>query len=184
MTATDSPTDWNIVVTCQQGGQRAVRRALHPLVRLRRSGFRNVLVGRVDDVEAFLAAVAELLERRRSLGAALGKVRVIEHTFAVDVERFHEQLAAAAAALIDQLVGQSFHVRVERRGHKGVINTQSTEKALGDFLYGELESRGHAPTVTFTDPDVVVAVELIGDVAGIGLVPRERCQRFPFARVD
>ena len=179
-----SPSDWNVVVTCQQGGQRAVRRALHPLVRLRRAGFRNVLVGRVDDVHAFLTGVAELLERRPSLAASLGKILPVERTFAIDVPRFQEQLAEEAAAFVERLAGLSFHVRVERRGHKGVINTQATELALGESLYGALQARGCTPTVTFTDPDVVVAVELIGDVAGLELLTRATRQRFPFVRIS
>jgi tRNA(Ser,Leu) C12 N-acetylase TAN1 len=180
----DSPTDWNVVVTCRQGGQRVVRRALHPFVRLRRAGFRNVLVGHVDDVDALLAAVAELLERRRSLHSSLGKLLPVERTFAVDVPSFHEQLAAAAPDLVERLLGHSFHVRIERRGHKGVINTHAAELALGEALYGALEARGGKPTVTFSDPDVVVAVEIIGDVAGLGLVTRALRQQYPFVRVD
>jgi tRNA(Ser,Leu) C12 N-acetylase TAN1 len=186
MTAGDSPTmlHWNVVLTCRPGGQRAVRRSLHPLARLRRSGFRNVLTGRVDDIDAFLSSVAELLERRRSLQSGLGKLHPVERTFAVDVATFHEQLATEAAVLVERMLGCSFHVRVERRGHKGVINTQDTEKALGDSLYAALEARGHTPVITFKDPDVVVAVEVIGDVAGLGLVTRELRQRFPFVRID
>ena len=180
----ESLPDWNIVVTSRQGGQRAVRRALHPLVRLRRAGFRNVLIGRVDDVDTFLASVAELLEQRRSLASALGKILPVEHLFLIDVPRFHEQLAEEAAPLVERLVGQSFHVRVERRGHKGVINTHAAELALGEALYGALEARGAKPTVTFSDPDVVVAVEVMGDVAGIELLTREMRQRFPFVYVD
>jgi tRNA(Ser,Leu) C12 N-acetylase TAN1 len=184
MTSSERPTHWNIVVTCKQGGQRAVRRALHPLIRLRSSGFRNVLVGRVDDVDGFLVAVAEVLARRPRLESALGKLLPVERTFLVDVPRFHEQLAAEAAGLVERLVGQSFHVRVERRGHKGVINTHAAEQALGEALYSDLQARGHKPTVTFTDPDVVVAVELIGEVAGLELVTRDMRERFSFVRVD
>lgn len=184
MASGELPTQWNVVVTCKQGGQRAVRRALHPLVRLRPSGFRNVLVGRVDDVQGFLAAVGALLERRPSLLGALGKLMPIEHTFVVDVPRFHQQLTAEAAGLVARLVGQSFHVRVERRGHKGVINTHAAEQALGEALYSDLETRGQKPTVTFTDPDVVVLVELIGEIAGLALVTRDLRQRFSFVRVD
>jgi len=185
MTEASAPgSGWNIVVTCKQGGQRAVRRALHPFMRLRPSGFRNVLVGRVDNVEAFLAAVAELLERRPSLQNALGKILPIAHSFVVDLPRFHEQLIAAGAGLVERLVGRSFHVRVERRGHKGVINTQAAEQALGEALYSALAGRGEKPTVTFTDPDVVVAVELIGDTAGLELVTRDLRERFPFVRID
>ncbi len=186
MTEGDSPSvlDWNVVVTCRQGGQRAVRRALHPLVRLRRSGFRNVLVGHVEDVEAFLAAAGELLARRPKLAASLGKVLPVERTFAIDVARFHEQLQSEAAPLLDRLVERSFHVRVERRGHKGVINTHATERALGDYLYEALRARGQHPTVRFTDPDVVVAVEVLGEVAGVSLITRELRQRLPFVRID
>lgn len=179
-----SPTDWNVVVTCRQGGTRVVRRALHPLVRLRRSGFRNVLIGRVNDVDAFLAGVAELIEQRRSLGSSLGKLLPVAGTFAIDIPRLHEQLAAEAAVFVDRLVGCSFHVRVERRGNKGIINTQVTERALGDALYAALQARGEKPTITFTDPDVIVAVELIGGVAGFELVTREMRLRFPFVRTD
>ena len=179
-----STFNWNIVVTSRQGGQRAVRRALHPLVRLRRAGFRNVLVGRVEDVEATLSGIAELLERRRSLEGSLGKVLPVERTFALDVTRFHEQLVGEAPGLVDRLIGHTFHVRVERRGHKGVINTHAAELALGEALYGALEARAAQPKVTFSDPDVVVAVELIGDVVGLALLTRDRRQRFPFVRVD
>jgi tRNA(Ser,Leu) C12 N-acetylase TAN1 len=184
MASNESPPHWNVVTTCKQGGQRAVRRALHPLTRLRPSGFRNVLVGRVDDVQGFLAAVALLLERRPSLQGALGKILPIEHAFVVDVPRFHEQLAAETTVLVDQLVGQSFHVRVERRGHKGIINTHAAEQALGEALYSDLERRGKKPRVTFTDPDVVVLVELIGEIAGLALVTRALRERFSFVRVD
>lgn len=184
MESSESPIQWNVVVTCKQGGQRTLRRALHPLIRLRASGFRNVLVGRVDDVQGLLAAVAELLERRPSLEGALGKLLPIEHTFVVDAPRFHVQLIAEAAGLADRLVGQSFHVRVERRGHKGVINTHAAEQALGEALYSELETRGKKPSVTFTDPDVVVLVELIGEIAGLALVTRDLRQRFSFVQVD
>lgn len=161
-----------------------MRRALHPLVRLRRSGFRNVLVGHVDDVDAFLNGVGELLERRQSLRSSLGKLVPVEGTFAIDVPRLHEQLAAEAAGLVERLVGCSFHVRVERRGHKGIIDTQLTERTLGDALYAALEARGEKPTITFTDPDVVVAVELIGNIAGFALVTCQMRQRFPFVRID
>jgi pyruvate/2-oxoglutarate/acetoin dehydrogenase E1 component len=47
-----------------------------------------------------------------------------------------------------------------------------------------LEARGETPLVAFDDADVVVVVELVGDVGGIALVTRELRQRYPFVRVD
>ena len=85
---------------------------------------------------------------------------------------------------VDRLVGRRFHVRVERRGHKGVIDSHRCEEALGAFLWAALEARGARSVVEFHDPDVVVAVELVGDTAGLALVTRELRTRFPFLKID
>jgi protease I len=77
-----------------------------------------------------------------------------------------------------------FHVRAERRGHRGVIDSHACERALGAFLWEGLEARGGRPQVHFHDPDVVLAVEVVGDTAGLGLVTRELRARFPFVRID
>jgi tRNA(Ser,Leu) C12 N-acetylase TAN1 len=75
-------------------------------------------------------------------------------------------------------------VRVERRGHKGIIDTQACEQTLGAFLWAALEARGARPVVEFDDPDVVVVVELVGDTGGLALVTRELRTRFPFVKID
>jgi len=176
--------DWNLVVTAREGTQPELVRALAPLVRLRRSGFRNVLVGRVDDVEAFLAAVAAQRECQPFLDNWLARVLPLERTFPVDVPSLPEVLQREAEAVLDRLAGKSFHVRVERRGHKGVIHTHATEKALGTWVYEALQARGATPVVDFEDPEVVLAIELVGDVGGLGLVTRELSRRYPFVRID
>ncbi|MEW6269995.1 MAG: THUMP domain-containing protein [Thermodesulfobacteriota bacterium] len=184
-TAAPSPAlDWNLVVTSRVGGHRQLRGALKGLVRLRPSGFRNVLVGRVDDVERLLTAVAELRERSPRLDEWLGKIVPIERTFAVDPARFEDDLEAVAASLADRLAGQSFHVRLERRGHKGEIDTHASEQALGKRLSEILQARGEPGRVTFDDPDVVVAIEVVGDAAGLGLIPRAMRTRWPFVKID
>src|SRR5512139_2021414 len=176
--------DWNVLVTSREGAQRHLRRALRPLVRLRRSAFRNVLLGQVDDIETFLGALAERCAQRPALQNWLGKVLPIERTFALDLSRLQQQLADETALLLDRLVGRSFHVRVERRGHKGVVHTQATEVALGSHIYTALEARGQPARVTFGDPDVVLVVEVVGDAVGLGLVTRELRQRYAFVQID
>lgn len=178
------PGEWNLVVTSRQGAQRRLRRALSPLVRLRTSGFRNVFVGHVEDPEGFLAAVADLRLRRPALEDWLGKVVVVERTLPVDPATFGARVQDEAARFVDRLVGRSFHVRVERRGHKGTIDSHACEQALGEFLWTELERRGARPVIEFVDPDLIVAVELVGDTAGLALVTRELRTRFPFVKID
>lgn len=176
--------DWNLVVTAREGRQRELRSALGARARVQRSGFRNVLVGRADDVAAFLEAVAVQRERQPFLDNWLARILPIERTFRVDVARLDEVLREETAPLLDRLAGRSFHVRVERRGHKGLIHTHLTEQALGEHLCNALKRRGAQAVIDFQDPDVVVAVELLGDVGGIGLVTRELRRRFPFVRID
>ena len=180
----DASLDWNVLVTAREGELRSLRRVLAPLARLRGSGFRNVLTARVDDVTAFLNGIAELRERQILRDDQLGRVLPIERTFRVAVQTLDAQLRTETAFLLPRLTNRRFHVRLERRGHKGVIDTAASERALGEHLYNELEARGEFAGVEFRDPDVVVAVELIGDVGGIGLITRELHQRFPFVKID
>jgi tRNA(Ser,Leu) C12 N-acetylase TAN1 len=157
---------------------------LSSLVELRRSGFRNVFVGQVDDPETFLAAVAELRLARPALDRWLGKIVAVERTFPLEPATLQTRLQDEAASFVDRLAGRSFHVRVERRGHKGVINTHACEQALGAALWAALEARGTRPVVEFHDPDAVLVVELVGDTAGMGLVTRDLRTRFPFVKID
>ena len=181
---TEANLDWNLIVTAREGELRPVRRALAPLARLRSSGFRNVLKGRAEDVTAFLNGVAELRAGHVLHEHQLGRVLPIERTFRVAAASFDAQLRAETAFLLPRLANRRFHVRLERRGHKGIIDTAASEQALGEHLYHQLEARGELAGVDFRDPDVVVVVELIGDVGGIGLITRELHEQFPFVKID
>jgi tRNA(Ser,Leu) C12 N-acetylase TAN1 len=43
---------------------------------------------------------------------------------------------------------------------------------------------GTPARVTFEDPDFIVAVETVGQRAGMSLWSREELQRYPFVRLD
>src|SRR5574337_931769 len=136
------PLDWNVLVTSREGAQCRLRRALRPLIWLRNTGFRNVLIGRVDDVEAFLIAVLELGHRQPNLRRWLGKIVPIERTFVVDPVGFEAQIQIETDPLIAHVAGHSYHVRVERRGYKGIINTRTSERMLGERIFAVLENCG------------------------------------------
>jgi tRNA(Ser,Leu) C12 N-acetylase TAN1 len=175
--------NWNVVVTARSGEQRMLRRALSRLARLRSSGYRNVFLARVDDPDAFLAQVADLYEQRPGMERCLSRLLPLDRTFAVDAAGFTEQLAREVLPLLEQIAGGTFHVRVERRGHKGVIDSPATERALGDVVVRLTAERANPATVTFGDPDAILAVEIVGAGAGLGVISRER-RRFPFVKID
>jgi tRNA(Ser,Leu) C12 N-acetylase TAN1 len=174
--------DWNLLVTARSGRRHDLAHALRPIVKLRRAGFPDVSIGRAPDVEACLDAIAARADRMFAT-EILARVVPVVRTFLVDAMDLEAQLIAETAGCVDALVGRSFHVRVERRGQKAVARSDVLERRLGTALVDALQVRGAEPRVTFDDPDVIVAVELIGAVCGIGVVERELRRRFPFVRV-
>ena len=74
-------------------------------------------------------------------------------------------------------------VRIKQRGHAGDIHSQPLEQELGRTLLAHLREQSAAPLIDFKDPDAIVAVELIGDECGVGLITRTMRERFPFVKV-
>lgn len=168
--------DWNLVVTAHGGRRHDLVRALRPIVQLRRAGYSEVLVGRTDDVDACLDAIAARVEADPILATeVLARVIPVERTFALAAD-VDAQLVEELATVGDALVGKTFHVRVERRGHRRLLMSDHLERLLGGTLVETLKAQGATPKVTFKDPDLIVAVELIGDAAGLGLVTRRHRQ--------
>jgi tRNA(Ser,Leu) C12 N-acetylase TAN1 len=175
--------DWNLVVTAYGGRRHDLVHALRPIVRLKRAGYAEVTIGNVDHVETSLAAIAVRADADPVFASeVLARVIPVSRTFALaaDVE---SQLGAETIAFAPTIGEQSFHVRVERRGHKRELQSDRLERLLGGSLVDAVKASGATPRVTFADPDLIVAVELIGDYAGIGLVPRMWRQAYRFVRL-
>jgi tRNA(Ser,Leu) C12 N-acetylase TAN1 len=175
--------DWNLVVTAHGGRRHDLIHALRSIVKLTRAGYSEVLIGRTPDVDACLAGIATRAETDAVFATeVLARVVPVARTFALAAE-IEPQLVAETATLLDALAGNSFHVRVERRGHRRLVQSDQLERRLGTALVDALGARGETPRVTFDDPDLIVAVELIGDAGGIGLVPRTWRRRHRFVRL-
>lgn len=85
---------------------------------------------------------------------------------------------------MESIDGCSFYVRIERRGHHGKIHAQQLEQQLDQTLCERVTATGHAPTINFKDPDVVIVAETIGDVCEVGMISRAIRTHFPFVRVS
>ena len=175
--------EWNVLATSLEGRRDALLLSLRRLGRFRPGGYRNVVIGLVDDPAEFLLRVREALAADGLLPTALAKVVPIEATTQIEAETAVETLAAAAEPFLDRLAGGSFFVRLERRGLKGRLHSPSVERGIGDRVWRALEARGHTPRVDFADPDAVLVIETIGDRAGLAVVTRALRQEHPFVKI-
>jgi len=180
----NSPPSWNVLVTSQEGFERELRRFIKRHGTFRKSGFRNLLLGEVPDVLVFLDTFATELDVKPFARPWIGRVLPIHVQYPVELETFCPDTESHLSALSPQIAGRSFHVRVERRGHKGVMNTRDLELRFGEFLWSLLNKDGRSPVISFADPEVVVAIEVVGAVAGIALVERALRHQYTFVKID
>lgn len=178
--------DWNVVVTLHEQGFDQARQILGGMGELEETTFYNVLVLRVEDTAAFVEKLAglcavnpDLLER------CFSQVVPCRRTFAFrSPEEFEEKAAGAARELADEIPGSRFHVRMQRRGLKGRLNSREEERLLGAAVMDRLEAGGREVEVDFEDPDAVLAVETVSLRAGLALLTREEMEEHAFLRVD
>lgn len=178
--------DWNVVVTVDQGFERA-EEELGALGAVSRTEYYNVLVMEVEDREAFLEELEDLGRLMPDfLGECLARVEPAQHVFSFQsAEEFEEKATEVMRALAPDLAGRSFHVRMHRRGFGDELSSGEEERELAGVVYDTLEEAGSAePSVTFDDPDAVVAVETVSNRAGISLWTREDLERHPILNPD
>jgi len=178
------PAEWNLLVTAQEGAARDLKRFIRRQAVFRPGGFRNVFLGWHPDPLQFLRGLADSLAAKPFANHWLGKAVPMQHSFPVTLATFNDDLLRHLAGVVESLRDHSFHVRVRRRGHKGEMQTQELERRLGDFLWERLEGLGARPVVSFRDPDVILALEIVGSTAGIGLISRQLRSDFAFVKVD
>jgi tRNA(Ser,Leu) C12 N-acetylase TAN1 len=175
--------DWNVVATSRIGRFDDARKLLGKLGPIDRTGFYNVLVMRCDDVDRLLADLLGLLAPREG---AVAHVRPARATFGFrSPEEFEELSRRVALAWAPRLVGQRFHVRMRRRGFRGRLSSPREEHILDDELLGALGRAGEPGSLSFDqDPDAILAIDTVGDRAGLALWSREDLHRYPFLGLD
>jgi tRNA(Ser,Leu) C12 N-acetylase TAN1 len=140
---------------------------------------------RVDDPKQLLEALGDRAAREPDSLAFLGRAVPVRSTFTFQSPvEFEARAREAALAFLPELAGKSFHMRMYRHGFKGRLSSQAEERLLGAVLQEALEKAGISGHVTFEDPDVILAVETLGNRAGLSLWTREELLRYPLLRLD
>jgi hypothetical protein len=168
-------------VTLAEPTFRIARNLLARWGRLRRTEFFNVAVMAVADTDSFLREFAAAVEQMPGILNAMSHVVPLKHVFAFkDASEFDEKLRYIALFYAPQLAGRSFHVRLRRRGLKGIISTPEEERLLDELLLEASTAAGKPGRITFEDPDYVLLIETVGESGGVALWTGDDLKRYPF----
>jgi len=184
--------EWNLLVTAHRFQAREARQQLKELagVELRPTPFRDVLVGKVDNPDKLFQSLAEATGVSGVPGApvflpAFSRLVPLQESFSFKPEELLSELQKRVEKYSGWIpTGASFAVFVERRGLKGTLNSAQMERSLAEHLWRTLEGQGKKPKVDLENPDFSVAVEILGTECGLGLIPKELRERFPFVKPD
>jgi tRNA(Ser,Leu) C12 N-acetylase TAN1 len=177
--------DWNVIVCVYQEGFRGVLRALRALGPIERSTYYNVLLMKADNPVALLAAIETKTEESPALYDAISRVAPATRSFEFhSAEEFVEKAKHIVGEWSAGLAGRTFHVRLHRRGEKYELGTQDTEHLFNDVVLNATVKAGMPGKVSFTDPDVVIAIDTVDDRAGLALWTREDMARHRLLRPD
>ncbi len=176
--------EWNVLATAFMRKERSLLRLLRKFGEFKGSGFRDVLIGAVENRDAFLETIESLRREHPGSVRHLSQIVPIECTFQFDVSDFREKLKEALAPYVEDIENECrFYIRVKRRGHKGVLSSIEIEREMSAFIIDALEKAGKKARIKFEDPDKFIIVETAGNRAGVGLITREMRKRYPFIRV-
>jgi tRNA(Ser,Leu) C12 N-acetylase TAN1 len=177
--------DWNVVVSVHEHSFARARRILAEYGIVAGTEFRNVLVMKVASPEEFLASIALRCKEELDFLAYVSRIAPATETFDFRTpEEFETKARPIVASWAPQLVGKKFHVRVHRRGLKGVLSSQYEERLLDETLLQALKELHGSGTVRFENADAVIDVETLGHRAGLALWSREDLERYPFLKPE
>jgi len=177
--------EWNVVVSIYQEGFRRVVRALRDLGSVERTKYHNLLVVAAEDPLVLLERIEQRTRADPALYDAISRVAPATYCFAFhSAGEFEAKARAAVLEWLPQLGGRAFHVRLHRRGFKDDLNSGDVEQLLGDVLLDALKQKGTPGSISFSDPDAVIAIDTVDDRAGLALWTREDLSRYKMLRPD
>jgi tRNA(Ser,Leu) C12 N-acetylase TAN1 len=163
-----------VLLTTQRGLARYTLDEIRELGKFELTEFRDVIKGEVESLNGFL----EEVDKRPFI--AIGKIVPIERSFHFVPERVLEAFKKEVEPLIDRIkLGESFCVKVTRRGLKGVFSSQELAKEVGTFVWTTLKDKyGVEPKVDLEDPDKAIVFETLGTWCGVGVISREDRKKY------
>ncbi len=175
--------DWNVVVIGDGDGDRDREEGLLENLEkdgeFERSGFRDVVIGSVEDIVEFLE------DAEHNKYPYLKRVIPIDDAFFASPENLIDMLKKRVGQYIDEIEpGETFGFRVERRGMKEEISSQKVEREVGGYFYDLVEKvHGRKPKVNLKNPDKLITIEIVGNRCGLSFITREMREKYSVIKV-
>jgi tRNA(Ser,Leu) C12 N-acetylase TAN1 len=180
--AAAAAADWNVVVTLPEQTFREASRLLGRWGAVKRTSYYNVLGMKVEDPNHFLVDFSTAVDETPGILNFVSHVVPAQQTFEFrTAEEFEARARDIALSWAPKLARKSFHVRLHRRGFKGILSTPKEERFLDEALLAALGTFGR---IGFEDPDAVIQIETIDGRAGMSLWTRDELRHCPFLGRD
>jgi tRNA(Ser,Leu) C12 N-acetylase TAN1 len=177
--------NWNVIVTVSEHGYKKAKQLLAPYGEVAKTGFYNVLLFKTADALGFLETVQNETASGSEFAAAISRVMPVEKKFSFQSpDEFEYKAKKEIEGWIPRLAGKAFHVRMHRRGFKDRMKSVDEEQFLDHFVLEELKAKGETASITFDNPDVIIALETIGNEAGMSFWDRQTLAKHPILKLD
>ena len=177
--------DWNTVVTVRERGFDKAFDLLGEFGPVGKTGYFNVLVMRLADIPWVLETLRDRVTEEAERYEFLSRLVPLTHVF--DFTTPHDFEARAREAVLTwrpNVADKTFHVRMHRRGFKGKLSSMEEERFLDETVLEAMREAGSTARLSFEDPDVIIAVETVGERGGLSIWRREELKNYPFLHLD
>lgn len=177
--------EWNVIVSVQERGYKNARRLLGEYGRVRKTDYYNILTMAVADIAEFMEEMRALYEMQAPVVRDIGHIMPVTDRFTYQSpEEFEDKAKAVVTPWLPALAGKHFFVRMRRRGFKGRLSSQVEEQFLNEYILDTLANQGEpAAKVDFSHPQQVIAIETLGQEAGMSLWNNDQLARYPFLKL-
>lgn len=163
----------DVLLTARRNEENYLLKDLERLGNFESSGFRDVVIGEVENKEDFLEKL------NSGSFPSLSKVVPVDRAFDFSSPGFEEVIENVVGGYAKDIEdGDSFKVNFTRRGLGEEISSQNMERNLGSVLWKELEDRGKKSEVDLEDPDKIIVIESLGELFLVGFLTREMLEKY------
>jgi len=178
--------EWNVIISVSGEGYQPARQLLQEYGKTHATDYFNVIAMRVENIDEFLEQMRGLYTMKQPALQNIGRIIPVTQRFNFQSpEEFETRARDVVSQWLEDLAGRRFYVRMHRRGFKGRLSSVEEERFLDAYIIEQLATQGMATAqVSFETMQRVIAVETLGQQAGMSLWSDVQLRHYPFLKLD